>query len=317
MRILVVGAGAVGSLFAARLSASGESVELTGRAEHVRAIQARGLRVEGTGAGTFRPQAIPDLRSASTPEAILLTVKSFDLAAAAAALAARFPQMVPTLLPQNGLNVERAVVGPLRAVTHTDPTPWLVRSVNSVPATLVGPGVVRQAGDGEVVLLDPAAGGPSSRATAVFEGLFERAGIPVRLVQDLERELWRKALVNAAINPVTALHRVPNGRLQEEPYRTEAETLLREAQRAARAAGFVFSDAEADHDLDRVVRATAENRSSMLQDRDRGRPTEIDAISGEILRTASAHGIDLPATRSVVDRLRGGTVEPGRRAQPS
>ena len=317
MKILVVGAGAVGSLFAARLTAVGNHVELTGRPEHISAIRARGLRVEGTGAGTFRPEAIPDLGRASAPDAVLLTVKTFDLASAATALADRFARVVPTLLPQNGLNVEQTVVGPLRRASGTDPTPWLVRAVNSVPVTLVGPGVVRQAGEGELVLRDPEVRSPSSEATAVFQKLFDRSGIPVRLVRDLDRELWRKALVNAAINPVTALHQVTNGRLLEAPYREEAHTLLREAQRAAQSAGFVFSDAEADHDLDRVVRATAENRSSMLQDRDRGRPTEIDAISGEVLRAAAAHGIDLPATRSVVDRLRRERIDPTGRAQPS
>ncbi|MCI4339446.1 MAG: 2-dehydropantoate 2-reductase [Thermoplasmata archaeon] len=317
MKILVVGAGAVGSLFAARLSAAGNRVELTGRPEHVAAIGSHGLRVEGTGAGTFWPTALSDLARATAPEAILLTVKTFDLSRAATELTRRFPTRVPTVLPQNGLNVERLVVDPSFATPREDPSPWLVRAVNSIPVTLVGPGVVRQAGEGQVVLHDPRAGGASSGATEVIRELLDRAGVPVRLVGDLERELWRKALVNAAINPVTALHRVTNGRLLESPYREEAQSLLREAQQAAASSGFAFADEEADRDLDRVVRATAENRSSMLQDRDRGRPTEVDAISGEILRAAVAHGIDLPLTRSVVERLRGGALDPAGGAQPS
>ncbi len=303
MRILVVGAGAIGSLFAARLAAAGETVELTGRAEHVAAIRNRGIEVLGTGAGTFRPTALTRLEDAQTPEAVLLTVKTFHLSAAAAELGRRYRAAFPTLLPQNGLGVEALVEGPLREASGVDPRPGLVRAVNTIPATLVRPGVVRQAGTGELVLRDPADGGPNASATALFERALESAGLSVRLVHDLERELWRKVLVNAAINPVTALHRVPNGRLLEPPYREEAQALLREAQRAASADGFEFSEAEADRDLERVVRATAENRSSMLQDRERGRPTEVDAISGEILRRAEAHGIDLPRTRSVVRRL--------------
>ncbi len=305
MKILVVGAGAVGSVLAARLSAAGFPVELVARREHVAAIRARGLRIEGTSDGTFHPTALADLAEATSPEAILLTVKTFDLPTAVALLGRRFPRLVPTLLPQNGLNVEPSVERDLRAASGADPLPALVRAVNSIPATLVGPGVVRQNGRGELVLRDPARGGPAAVATATFRDLIERAGVAVRLVADLERELWRKALVNAAINPVTAIHRVRNGRLLESPYRELAQTLLREAERAAAAAGFEFTDEEADRELERVVRATAENRSSMLQDRDRGRPTEVDAISGEILRTATAHGFDLPATRAVVAELRG------------
>ena len=317
VKILVIGAGAVGSLFGARLSAVGYAVQLVGRPEHVAAIRARGLRVEGTGPGTFHPEAFADLGEATTPDAVLMAVKTFGLGPAASALGSRFPRPVPTLLPQNGLHVERAVIGPIRAASGTDPVPWLVRAVNTLPVTLVAPGVVRQAGDGELVIRDPNLVSLSSGSASVFRELFTRAGIRVRLVPDLERELWRKALVNAAINPVTALHRVPNGRLRDAPYRAEARALLREAQRAAGAAGFVFSDVEADHDLESVVRATAENRSSMLQDRDRGRPTEVDAISGEILRAAAAHGIDLPATRAVVERLNHSGPDSSARAKSS
>ncbi len=309
MKILVVGAGAVGSLLAARWAASGEVVELTARPDHAAAVRARGVEVQGTTPGTFRPTALRRLADAQEPEAVVLAVKTFDLVRTVGELGRRFPRVVPTLLPQNGLGVEAIVERSFRDAGVADPRPFLVRAVNSVPVTLVGPGVVRQAGTGEILLRDPALGGVAAGATALFVALLGRAGLPVRLVTDLERELWRKALVNAAINPVTALHRIPNGRLRESPYREEATGLLREAQQAAAADGFEFSDAEADEALARVVRATAENRSSMLQDRDRGRPTEVDAISGEIARRARAHGVDLPRTRAVVDRL---TARPSR-----
>jgi 2-dehydropantoate 2-reductase len=110
--------------------------------------------------------------------------------------------------------------------------------------------------------------------------------------------------VNAAINPITADQGIENGALLKEPWRGQAERLLREAQAAARAEGFDFSDEEADRELWRVVRATAQNRSSMLQDLDRGRPTEIEAISGEILAAGGRHGIDLPQTRRALQRIR-------------
>ena len=303
MRILIVGAGAVGSLLAARCAAVGDVVELTARPDHAAAVRARGVEVQGTSPGTFRPTALRGLEDAHEPEAVVLAVKTFDLVRAVGELGRRFPRVVPTLLPQNGLGVETIAERSFRDAGVADPGPFLVRAVNSVPVTLVGPGVVRQAGTGEILLRDPALGGVAAGATALFVGLLGRAGLPVRLVPDLERELWRKALVNAAINPVTALHQIPNGRLRESPYREEATGLLREAQRAAAADGFEFSDAEADEAFERVVRATAENRSSMLQDRDRGRPTEVDAISGEIVRRARAHGVDLPRTRAVVERL--------------
>jgi len=315
VKLLVVGAGAVGSLFAARLAAAGYDVELTARPEHVSAIRAQGLRVEGTTPGTYHPIALGSLAEAASPDAVLVTVKTFDLAETASALGRRFPLLPPTLLPQNGLHVERSFADALPPAVRSGVPRAVVRAINSIPVTLVGPGVIRQAGVGQLLLRDPGSGGREAEATAEFVELLRRAELPVRLVVDFERELWRKALVNAAINPVTAIRRVPNGRLLEPPFRDEAIALLREAQRAAAAAGVPFSDDEAERDFERVARATAENRSSMLQDLDRGRPTEIDAISGEIVRTAGGHGIDLPRTRAAIAQLHAATSGP--RTQPS
>jgi 2-dehydropantoate 2-reductase len=316
VRITVVGAGSVGCLFGARLAASGQSVRLIGRPESVRTLARNGIRVEGVDPGVWSVEATTSVDPGPEPDLVLLTVKTFDLVAAARALASAFRTPVPTLLPQNGLHIDVPVAAAVRAGGWTDPARVLVRAVNTVPAMLVAPGVVRQPGVGEVLLPDPSVAG-AAPAAGRFASVLATAGVPVRTVADLDLELWRKALVNAAINPVTAIHRVRNGRLLEPPYRAEAWTLLREAQRAAELAGFAFTNDEADRSLERVLRATAENRSSMLQDVERGRPTEIDEISGEILRTAAEHGVDLPATRKVLGRLAGAPAGPSGAAQPS
>jgi len=301
--VAVLGAGAVGCLLAARLARAGNRVILVGRAETVEAVRAHGLRVEGEEPGSWSVDAVERLAPGSGLEAVLIGVKTYDLDPAAVAIATSLPGPVPLLLPQNGLHVETVVERTLVARGWPSPGAWVVRAVSTVPAMVVAPGVVRQPGSGEVVLREPSSAGAAAAATGTWRALLERAGVRVRTVPDLDRELWRKALVNAAINPVTAVHGVPNGALLDAPYRDEARILLREAQRAAAAAGYPLDDAAADDALARVVGATARNRSSMLQDVDRGRPTEIDAISGEIVRTAAAAGIDLPATRAVVARL--------------
>lgn len=316
-KVLVVGAGAIGSLLGARFAAAGDRVTLVGRPDHVRAIREHGLRIDGIAPGSFSVIATTDLAEAEAPDAVALAVKTYDLAAVSASLGRGLTRAAPLLLPQNGLHVDGPVAAALSLGGWGDPESWIVRAVNTIPATLVAPGVVRQPGVGEITLPDPASRGSASAATSAWRAHLHRAGIEVRTVLDFERELWRKALVNAAINPVTALHRVPNGRLLDPPYRSEALGLLREAQRAAAAAGFVFTDREADADLERVVRATARNRSSMLQDVERGRPTEIDAISGEIVMTAGARGIDLPRTREVIDRLHRARPSSPEPAQPS
>ncbi len=316
MRVVVFGAGAVGSLFGAYLDRAGHSVLLIGRPDHVAAVRANGLRVTGRLEGTFRVEAAVELHPGPAPDAVLLTVKTFDLARAATALGRAVRAGTPTLLPQNGLGVEEAARRALAAEGWTEPEEAVVRAVNSVPATWVGPGEVRAAGEGEVLL--PERRGRAAEAIGRFDQLLRDAGVRVRTVESIDREVWHKALLNAAVNPVTALHGVENGRLLESPYREEADGLLLEAAQVARAAGVAVADDELRTDLERVLRATAENRSSMLQDLDRGRPTEIDAISGELLRAARRYGIALPRTEEAIAAVRARTGAPrGARAERS
>ncbi len=317
MNVVVFGAGATGTLFGARLAQAGHGVLLVGRPAHVAAVRSKGVVVENRVREVVRVEAVTDLPPGTETAAVLLTVKAFDLTEAAASLARSLRHPAPLLLPQNGLAIEEGAREGLLRGGWREPDVWMVRAVHSVPATWVRPGVVRAAGEGEVLLPSPRRGEGPPSAVETFRVLFASAGFQVRQVREFDREVWRKALVNAAINPLTAVRGVPNGSLLTEPLRSEAVALLREAVRAARAAGFPFSEEEAEADFARVARATAQNRSSMLQDLDRGRPTEVEAISGEFLRIAAEHGFELPATRAVVDEVRRRAARAAGRAQPS
>jgi len=302
VKILVVGAGAVGSLLGARLQEGGLSVHLVGRPGHVETVRAQGLRVSGTQDRIVYLDASTDVPPGLVVDAAVITTKTYGLESAAKEIAAAIPPR-PVLLLQNGLGILPVAQTALRSGGWGDPSPYTVRGVNSIPATWVGPGEVRETGVGEILLPVPGEAGPAAGAARLFRMLLEGARLPVEAVPEFEREVWRKALVNAAVNPVTAVHGVPNGELLNEPRRTEALELLGEGLAVARAAGFGFTSEEVTRDFERIVRATAANRSSMLQDIDRGRPTEVDAISGEILREAARHGLELPATRAIVARV--------------
>ena len=315
MKVVVLGAGAVGSLFGARLARTGHSVILIGRAAHVAAVRAHGLVVRNDHDEVVKLDAEVDVRPGTVVDAALVTVKSFDLAVAMRELARALGVPVPTLMPQNGIGIEATAEAALRAGGWADPGPWMVRAVHSVPATWLGPGIVRQAGEGEVLLPAPNGQDPLDGHIRLFEGLLRGAGFRVLLGAEFERDVWRKCLVNAAINPLTAVRGIPNGSLLDGPVHAEALTLLREARLAARAAGFEFTEAEAVREFERVARATAANRSSMLQDLDRGRRTEIDAISGELLRVAERHGLSLPATRAIMGEVERRTTRESPRPQ--
>jgi 2-dehydropantoate 2-reductase len=302
VKIIVLGAGAVGSLLGAWLQEGGHSVLLVARPDHVTAVQDRGLEISGPRPRLVRIGAASAIPPQAEADLVLVTTKTFDLERAVTDLTHALPPR-PVLFLQNGLGILPLARNLLRSGGWADPAPYAVRGVNSIPATWVGPGEVRETGMGEVLLPVPGEAGPAAGAAHLFRMLLDGTGVPVEAVPEFEREVWRKALVNAAINPVTAARGIPNGKLLEEPMRTEALRLLGEALAVARAAGFGFTSEEVTLDFERVVRATASNRSSMLQDLDRGRPTEIDAISGEILREATKYGLDLPATRAIVAEI--------------
>ena len=301
MRLLIVGPGALGTVLCVRLAQAGHAVTVLGRPGTPAGAYPDRFRVEGTDPS----EAAVTIHRAGEPidgfDAVGIAVKSYDLERCVTALEGLDP--VPTLLIQNGLGIERVAERGLRAAGIGGWAEQLVRTVVSLPATWVSPGVARQAGHGEFLLPRPS-GGARDRAVERWSGLLASAGLVVREPEDFDREIWRKLLVNAAINPVTADHGIPNGRLAEDPWRGQALALLHEARSVAALEGQSFDAAEAERDMFSVVRATASNRSSMLQDLDRGRRTEVEAILGELLRRGEARGLQLPQTRRAVDRLR-------------
>ena len=309
MRVVVFGAGAVGSLLGAGLAGAGHDVTLVARGAQLEALRSQGLVVEGS--PPLRVRTVERIPHGTGADLVLLTVKSYDVESAGRAIAAGFPQPLPLFALQNGLGIEAALLAGLRAGGWPDPSAWVVRGVHTVPARLVRPGVVRATGNGELVLgQNPAIPDITERLREALTG----AGYVVHVSDAIDREVWRKALVNAAINPVTADHGIANGRIVEDPWRGQAMALLAEALEVAAAEGFRFDPREAERAVFGVARATAQNRSSMLEDLDHGRPTEVDAISGAILRAGRAHGLPMLATERAVVRVR--TREAERPARP-
>jgi 2-dehydropantoate 2-reductase len=303
VRVIVFGAGAVGGLLAARLLGGDREVVVIARLDDVVVLRSRGLRVSGRTEGTFELSAFDSLVLGMEVDAVVLTVKSYDVYEAARQIGRFLPSHPPILAVQNGLGIEEQILDGLRAEGSPAASGRVTLGISTVAVTRRAPGELFHAADGEVILPRPPEG-EARRAADRFEGLLLSGGIPVRRVETFARERWRKVIVNAAINPVTADHDVLNGQLARDPWRHQAETLLREAQAVAEAEGISFDDSEIEADLWRIVRATASNASSMLQDVRRHHRTEVEAITGEILRRGAAHGLDLPASRRVYDRLK-------------
>jgi 2-dehydropantoate 2-reductase len=289
MEFLVFGAGSLGTLVGALL-ARAHDVTLVGRDPHVARVREAGVRVVGDVEAHTRPAATTEGRGQAADVAVV-AVKTFDTAAAAEALATGSFGAVLSL--QNGFT-ESTLAAALDAP--------VLAGVATYGARLLGPGRVECTGVGRVVL-GPRTGGTDPRAERVGKA-FRDAGVETLVATDLPRRRWEKLAVNAGVNAVTALARVENGRLADGPAADVARRAARETARVARAEGVDLSNRRARAALDDVVDTTAANRSSMLQDVDDGRRTEVDGINGVVVERAADHGLDVPTNRTLRDLVR-------------
>jgi 2-dehydropantoate 2-reductase len=281
--ILIVGTGAMANLFAARLSHI-RRVSLLGTWEEgLSAIEHQGIRVlEMDGdESRARVSVVRDPGELSAIQFALVLVKSWQTERAARSLARCLAEDGVALTLQNGLgNLEilREILGEERAAL----------GVTTTGATLLEPGVVRHGGNGPITL------GPHEQ-NQPFEILLKQAGFDVQREDDLDGLIWSKLAVNAAINPLTALLEMRNGQLlAQEATRELMRSAAQEVARLADVLGIHLATNDPAGFALQVAERTSANVSSMLQDMQRGAPTEIDAICGAIVGIAGKHDMDTP-----------------------
>lgn len=294
-RVAVFGAGAVGCWYGARLARAGAPVVLIGRPVHVDAIRRDGLRVDSAhGSETVAIGADTSADAVRGAGLVLLCVKSNDTAEAARAIAPHLGRDAVVLSMQNGVdNVERA-----RDAAGLDP----VAAVVYVGASMGGPGRVVHAGRGDLVIGElPGAANPDPARVARVAEVFRRAGVACEVSPDVRAALWTKLVVNAAYNAVSALAGARYGAIVDDAGALAVQRdLVAECAAVARADGVALPPPEALTDAVRAVgRAMTGATSSTEQDLARGRPTEIDALNGYVVRRGDALGVPVPVNRAM------------------
>jgi len=296
MRIGVLGAGAMGSLFAARLAGTDAAVTLLAHeSEHVAAIRRDALALERPD-GSRERRPVPVVTSpADAPafDAVLVLVKSTDTASAADEWYEALADAAVCTL-QNGL-------GNAETLAARVPRERVLAGTTSHGAVVERPGLVRHAGVGETVVgryFAPQDGTVRALAAALTD-----AGIETAVTDDPAGAVWRKALVNVGINAPTALARVENGALADtESGGRVLRRAVVEAARVARAEGVAVGDPVAV--ARRVAERTATNRSSMRQDVEARRETEVEALYGAVVARAHDHDLPVPVTATLADLVR-------------
>lgn len=289
--IAVVGAGAVGSYFGGMLARAGEPVTLIGRATHVDAIRAHGLRIESLAWDERIPAlASTDLADARAADLVLFCVKAGDTAELGRALAGVLAPGTPVVSLQNG--IENA--GVLRAAGLA-----AVPAVVYVAVAIAEPGHVRHTGRGDLILEAPREA-PARERLAAFAATCTRAGVPCVVKEDLAPDLWTKLVLNCAFNAVSALGQANYGAIAAHAEaRAIVARAVEEAKDVAIAAGVRLPEGDLLEATWRLAGAMPMATSSTAQDLARGRRTEIDALNGYVARRGAELGVPTPVNQAL------------------
>lgn len=283
-QILVIGTGSMASLFAARLAASGVSVTMLGSwTNGLEALRRNGVRCldpEGH-INSYPVQAIDDPGDCPQTRYALVLVKSWGTLSAARHLARCLAPNGLAITLQNGLGNQEILAAELGEER-------VAAGVTTYGANMVEPGLVRPAGEGQITII-------KKPGTQVIASMLQRAGFQVKITMDARSLIWGKLLINAAINPLTALLEVPNGRLLENEHSLSLmKSLIDETLQVAQASGVQIPYPNPHTIVEEVARRTSQNRSSMLQDILRGTPTEIDSINGAVVKKGQECHVPAP-----------------------
>lgn len=289
-RIAVMGAGAVGCFFGGMLARAGADVTLIARGAHLEALQQNGLLLDSIHFQERIPvQASGEPAAVNGAELILFAVKTIHTEGAAQSIQRHLSPGALILSLQNGVNnVER-----IKAAAGLD----ALASVVYVAASIPEPGRVRHGGRGDLVI-----GNSPADQVAAIRDTFEPAGVPCRLSDNLDGELWQKLTLNCAGNAVTALTRSTYGPAVANPLvRQVMETALDETRNVARAAGVRLPDdgPETSANAMRLLGNYGPATSSTAQDIARGRRTEIDSLNGYVAQRGAELGVPTPVNRTL------------------
>ena len=297
MKTVMMGAGAMGSLFGGLLTRVGEEVWLVGnRKEQIDPICSVGLTFEEKGKLQIIPMnATSDVTSVGKADLVIFFIKTYHTEKAVSDALVLEKEETIFLTLQNGLGNEEVICKKIDRKK-------VMLGITGHGATLLKPGHIRHAGWGKTFIgeLDHRI---TDRAIRIVQ-MFREAGIETEVSSNIHDHVWGKLLINVGINALTALTGFKNGQLLDYPETTRlVEKLVFEAAEVARRKG-VHIEENPIEKVRKAIEATRENRSSMGQDFDHRRETEIDAINGAVVREAQPLGIPVPFNQAVTDLVK-------------
>lgn len=302
MDIVIVGAGALGSLLAGAFTRQQKKLGHTicvydCLRQRVAKIHQSGITAEGgAGSWTAPVNAVSQVQDIKRADLVVLCVKSYATKDALEKLKPLLTGGTKVLTLQNGM-------GNVEMIAEHVGADNVIAGVTGIGATMVSDGVVRCAGKGETVL------GRTDGAITVemrdIRELFRQAGFDAKISKDLKAILWSKLVINCGINALSAVTRLPNGKLLAfEGTKRIMREAVTEAVRVAKRKKIKLLYDDPLAKVEAVCEATQENQSSMLQDVLRKQRTEVDYINGVVVRLGQELGIAVPVNALLVDLVR-------------
>lgn len=286
----ILGAGAIGGLFAHALSRRGVPCTLLLRDHSEPECQ---LTLEREGQRQVCTFPVSTAGDHNVIDKLLVCTKAYDVASALGAIRHRTGPDTEVLLLVNGMGVTEIAAGIL-------PQASLFSGTTTEGAYRIQPRHIHHAGSGITLV-----GSPDKISQPQWFATWQSLSLDCRWEADIERALWHKLAINCAINPLTAIHGCRNGELaRDEKLRREVTSLCDEIAAVSHALGFTHT-AQIIHSASlEVIQATAENRSSMLQDTLAGGDTEIEFITGYLVRRAEEAGLAVPHNHALLETIR-------------
>ena len=293
MKVTVLGAGAMGSLFGGRLQASGAEVELVDvwRA-HVEAVNAEGLLIEqGPQQKRISIVARRPQDAGGPADLVLLFTKSMHTETALAGIKSILAQSTRVMTLQNG-------IGHVEIISRFVDPARIIHGVTTYPSDMVAPGHIRTSGQGAVKFMS-LNGAPDPVLEQIAQ-MFTRAGLRCSIDPDTETAIWEKLAFNAVMNALSAILRLTVGEVGDAAAgRQLAENVVAEVAAVARRKAIAVKTERIMANLDMAFKEHRGHMPSMLQDILNRRPTEIDFINGAVVAAGEAVGLSLPVNATL------------------
>lgn len=284
MNIVVIGAGAIGSFYGAKLSKLND-VTLAARKKHADKINKDGLKVTGMENKTYRLRAVEKIKSIGDKSLILLTTKVYGSKDAISGIKGLIKKDTVVLCLQNGLyseNIVKSIIGKKCRI---------LRAITNFGASFLKPGIVKYNNYSYTAI-------EKSPISEELAGNFSKCGLNAHASQDIKKDMWKKLVFNCVLNPVTSILGIENRGISDEKLNPLKKLIVGECLKVAEKDGVRF-----DIDFMKILNTEfrlSRNISSMQQDLLKGKCTEIDYLNGAVAELGKKYGISCPVNEALV-----------------